>query len=248
MEGMEEKKSVEELIGILERNTADLQKAPLHGTESVWPVRKIVDALRETAERLGNLSDERAVRPLVEAVKEDDRRLGNERIWKTEVKWAAQAAVKALTKIEGREAIGGLIETLGSNNLEVRLTIARELAKTNDDRAISALKNASLQVEVKEGTGEITLPALRMSQDAAPIEIKRVTIRKQCVWCEHFADPEFFDPGYPRGGGYCRVKNGPTEFDSVCDSFKPNSRGSWWLQTDYMRTKYPQVSVWWKTA
>jgi len=245
---MEEKKSVEELISILERNTADLREAPLDGTESIWPVRKIVDALKETAERLGNISDKRAVRPLVEAVKEADRRLRNERIWKTEVKWATQAAVRALAKIGGREAIGGLIETLGSNNLEVRLTVARELAKSSDDRAVSALKNAGLQVEVKEATGEITLPALRMSQDAAPIEIKRVTIRKQCVWCEHFADPEFFDPAYPRGGGYCRVKNGPTEFDSVCDSFTPNYRGSWWLQTDYMRTKYPQVSVWWKTT
>jgi len=245
---MEERENIDKLIDVLNRNTADLRNAPCHGTGSVWPVRNTVDMINKTAKMLGDQQDKRAVRPLIDALKETDNRLGTENIWRTEVRWAAQAAVHALGKIGGIEAIEGLIDMLGSNNLEIRLTVARELAKSTDETAASALKNARLQIEVNDQTREITLPVLKMSQNSAPIDIRRVAIRKQCVWCEHFTDPEFLDPKYPRGGGYCRVMNGPTEFDSTCDSFTPNSRGSWWLQTDYMKTRHPQVAVWWKTT
>jgi len=132
--------------------------------------------------------------------------------------------------------------------LELRLSVARALANCEKDVVVSALQNHGLHTEYDERTGDLSLPVLKMDEKAEPVEIKRIAIKRECVWCEHLKDPEFFDPKYPRGGGYCNFNNSPTELDSTCASFQPNSRGSWWLQADYMRTKYPQAQVWWKTA
>ena len=76
---------------------------------------------------------------------------------------------------------------------------------------------------------------------------ERMRVDRNCIYCDYFEDPVFNDPEYPKGGGYCSVKNGPTRFDDCCDRFKPDDRSSWWLQGEYMSGRYPSVSVWWKT-
>jgi len=245
---MGEDKSVDELVDLLNKLIENLQKAPFQGEGSIYPVRKIVDSLSKTAKELGNAGDERAVRPLLDMLKETDRRIMNERFWKTEVKWAGQAAIYALMKIGGDAAVEGLCTIIDLDNLELRLSVSRVLAASKNELVISALKSSMLHIEVDNSTGEIIAPVLKMNERAEPVELKRVAIRKHCVWCERLKDPEFFDPKYSMGGGYCNFNNGPTELRSTCNSFEVNGRGSWWLQTNYMKQKYPQVSVWWKTV
>jgi hypothetical protein len=249
---MEGTKNVEALIEILKKNTAELERAQDKG------VAAIILKLTSTARALGNVPDEKAVEPLVEAMKVIDKRLklekkwiakwaGYERMWDT--KSAGQAVVHALGKIGGRLAEKSLTDMLTINNLEIRLTIARELAKTVSDETISELIKAGLHVEDNKTTGELTLPVLAENLEGTPIGIRRITIKKQCVWCEYLSDPEFRDPRYPRGGGYCkREQHGPTNLDSTCTDFTPDSRGAWWLNTNYMRSKYPLVRVWWRTV
>jgi len=245
---MEDANRVEVLINSLDRSIKELRRAPYHGTEAIWPVRKVIDSLYNTVRELESFESKSAITTLLNVLKVTDKRSIKERFWTTEAKWAGQRAIHALMKIRGDESIEGLSGCLDLKNLELRLSVAHALANCENDIAASALENHRLHTKYDESTGELSLPVLKVNEKAEPVEIKRITIKKECVWCEQLKNPEFFNPRYSRGGGYCTLNNGPIALDSTCKSFQPNSRGSWWLQAFYMSAKYPQVRVWWKTV
>ena len=82
---------------------------------------------------------------------------------------------------------------------------------------------------------------------------EKLKVEKKCIYCDHFEDPEFNDPRYPQGAGFCSLcysfRDMPSlaYFDNTCDKFKPNERSSGWLHSDYMAGQHQRVHVWWNT-
>jgi Leucine-rich repeat (LRR) protein len=81
----------------------------------------------------------------------------------------------------------------------------------------------------------------------------KLEVENKCIYCQNFCDPEFYDPRYPRGAGYCMLCNFRPDkpalayFDNTCDDFEPTTRSPSWLHSEYMAGLYPNVHVWWKT-
>jgi hypothetical protein len=64
-----------------------------------------------------------------------------------------------------------------------------------------------------------------------------VTTQQYCVYCERFSDPEFRDPAFPDGGGYCSSWNGAVSFKDSCNRWKPITKVRYWISKGYMTTK-----------
>ena len=67
-----------------------------------------------------------------------------------------------------------------------------------------------------------------------PISIQ-VRTEQYCVYCKHFSDPEFHDPAFPGGGGYCCRGNGGIGFKDSCKDWEPNTKVRYWLSKGYMQ-------------
>jgi hypothetical protein len=71
----------------------------------------------------------------------------------------------------------------------------------------------------------------------------QVSTKQLCVYCKHFGDPEFRDPAFPKGGGYCARRNGAIGFDQSCKDWTPTSKVKYWLSKGYMannQSGYPR--------
>jgi Leucine-rich repeat (LRR) protein len=81
----------------------------------------------------------------------------------------------------------------------------------------------------------------------------KLGVENKCIYCHYFSDPEFYDPRYPLGAGYCTLCNFRPDkpalayFDNTCDDFEPTTRSPSWLHSEYMAGIHPNVQVWWKT-
>jgi len=65
-----------------------------------------------------------------------------------------------------------------------------------------------------------------------------VSTEQLCVYCRHFGDPEFRDPAFPKGGGYCGLRNGAIGFDQSCKDWEPTSKVKYWLSRGYMANNH----------
>jgi len=70
---------------------------------------------------------------------------------------------------------------------------------------------------------------------------RQVTTKQYCAYCSHFSDPEFSDPAFPEGGGYCDNWNGAIGVRDSCSSWEPTSRVRYWLSVGYMKAKRRSV-------
>jgi hypothetical protein len=76
----------------------------------------------------------------------------------------------------------------------------------------------------------------------SPISLQATT-EQFCVYCSYFSDPEFHDPAFPKGGGFCGHWNGAVGFDDSCVHWEPNTQVKYWLSKGYMentRSNYPR--------
>ncbi len=67
----------------------------------------------------------------------------------------------------------------------------------------------------------------------SPVSIEAAT-EQYCVYCNSFSDPEFRDPAFPGGGGYCDYWNGAVGMKDSCKHFKPTPKVKSWLSKGYM--------------
>lgn len=70
-----------------------------------------------------------------------------------------------------------------------------------------------------------------------PLKLQ-VSTDQMCVYCRHFGDPEFGDPAFPKGGGYCSRRNGAIGFDQSCKDWAPTSKVKYWLSKGYMANNH----------
>lgn len=76
----------------------------------------------------------------------------------------------------------------------------------------------------------------------SPISLQ-VTTEQFCVYCDYFSDPEFHDPAFPTGGGFCGRRNGAIGFDDSCINWESPTKVKYWLSEGYMqntRSNYPR--------
>jgi hypothetical protein len=82
---------------------------------------------------------------------------------------------------------------------------------------------------------------LTEGSNSSSVSIEAAT-EQYCVYCKHFGDPEFRDPAFPGGGGYCDRWNGAIGMKDSCLHFEPNTKVRYWLSKGYMlgnRSGYP---------
>ena len=80
-----------------------------------------------------------------------------------------------------------------------------------------------------------------------PLQLQ-VSTEQLCVYCTHFGDPEFRDPAFPKGGGYCGLRNGAIGFDQSCKDWAAITKVKYWLSKGYLENNhngYPR-SPWYK--
>ncbi|HMY70876.1 MAG TPA: hypothetical protein PLD20_16710 [Blastocatellia bacterium] len=69
----------------------------------------------------------------------------------------------------------------------------------------------------------------------------RAEVTQYCVYCEHFSDPEFRDPAFPKGGGYCARWNGAIGFNDSCKAWNPSERVKYWFAKEYIGQQWYEV-------
>jgi len=107
------------------------------------------------------------------------------------------------------------------------------LRKRNDMDKWPLIVEKRMENPDKENTVTYTLTETSLGN---PTSIQATTTQ-HCVYCENFSDPEFRDPAFPEGGGYCKSWNGSIGFKDSCKDWRPNVRVKYWFSKGYMRAK-----------
>ncbi len=93
----------------------------------------------------------------------------------------------------------------------------------------------------------LTAYVIKETSLGKPLQLQ-VSTEQLCVYCTHFGDPEFRDPAFPKGGGYCGSRNGAVGFDQSCKKWAPTTKVKYWLSKGYMTNQhngYPRTP-WYK--
>ncbi len=110
--------------------------------------------------------------------------------------------------------------------------------KRNDVDVLPAIERAGALNPTK--TAKVSYTLTRGSKSV------QATTEKFCIYCDEFNDPEYYDPAFPRGGGYCGNWNGAVGFDDSCIHWKHPTHACSWLVKAYMQSSsnnYP-ASPW----
>jgi HEAT repeat protein len=177
------------------------------------------DVSEAAAKALGKMGNARAVDPLIAMLENKGGA-------------ARKTAAEALGKIGDPRAIEPLIAVLNDSDDSVHKAAVRALERFDDPQARDALVTLAGK-KPYEVDGMLAKYTLKKTCLDNPFKLE-VKTEKHCVYCDRLSDPNLREPDYPKGAGYCSIKNDAVSFDDTCENWMPNARVRFWLSKGYM--------------
>lgn len=233
------------LIGLLgkpflQRKQHELLKKAIMKNDSPEPLlraledRKQVNSWNTIIEILGEKRVKEAVPVLLSILQEEK---GSDR---------AVLAVEALGKIGDPSAVDAIFNADEVGFEEMRRTVKSALEKIDDPNAkakleriksyrnfMDILPKLEKKNQLNKKKEQKVSYTLTESIDGKAISLN-VETEQYCVYCKRFSDPEFHDPHFPKGGGYCGKWNGAIGFEDSCKGWEANTAIRYWLSKKYI--------------